>query len=514
VGYRLVAETGGESGDATAPISVQRWPEIHRRTVIVGGIAAAAVGAGGWFAWNHYGAVGRQTSIAVLPFANLSGDPGRQYFADGMAEELRNTLARIERLKVIGRTSSESVRNVEARAAAKRLAVEHILLGSIRQSATTVRVSAQLIDGSSGAELWSETYDRGPGDILAIQTEIARSVAQALVPRLAPDESAALIAGGTTSVAALDLMLKGLALDASSDSEEVQRKVLGYMDAAIALDPQYADAHATRSLRLVQITTYYAKSLAEMRVTANQAEHAARRAVGLAPNLASGYSALGWVLQFQLRFAEAQPALERAYRLGRGDARTLRIYGTFLWKTGMVEAAQKLADESGALDPLHPRHLFMVAQIHMAARRYGEAVAAARRTLQLAPTRIGARNALATSLLLMGRTREAQAEVGKLPEGSLPRLTTEAILFHRIGDKARSDRALAEIRSRHGNLGTYELAKIHAQRGEADQALPMLEAAWRNRDPDLSGLAGDRLFDPVLGDARFQAIFKRLNLPS
>ena len=254
VGYRLV-ETGSDaaSNDSNA---------LARRPLLIGGAAVAAAAAGGWFAWTRFAANPRQASIAVIPFANLSGDPARQYFADGLAEELRNALARIESLKVIGRTSSESVRNVEAREAAKRLGVRHILVGSVRQSPTTIRVNAQLVDGSNGVELWSETYDRAPGDILAIQSGIAESVTQALIVRLGTAERAALTAGGTTNAAAYDLMLKALALDASFDSEEAQRQAVGYMDAAIALDPRYADAHAMRALRLSQIANYFMPSIA------------------------------------------------------------------------------------------------------------------------------------------------------------------------------------------------------------------------------------------------------------
>ena len=515
VGYRLVGQAGDDLADlpATVPANPPQPAAIGRRPLLVGGaaLAVAAIGGGGWLAWNRYGASAGKASIAVLPFANLSGDPGRQYFADGMAEELRNALARIGRLKVIGRTSSESVRRMEARAAAERLGVAHVLLGSIRQSPATIRVSAQLIDGSDGVALWSETYDRPRGDILAIQSDIARSVAQALVVRLAPEERAALAAGGTTSAAAHDLMLKALALDANSDTEEAQRKSLGFIDAALALDPQFAEAHAFRSLRLSQIATYYPDSLVAMQSLYEDSTQSARRAVALAPNLADGYSALGWALQYQFHFVSAQEQLERSYRLGRGDARTIRVYATYLWRTGKVNQAGKLAEESAALDPLHPRHQQMVAQIHMAAGRFGSAATTARQTLRLAPTRIEARNILAISLTQLGRTREAQVEVDKLPEGSLRRLTTEAILYG--GDTSSSDRAISQIKSRYDGLANYELAQIHAQRGEKDQALTMLDAAWRSRDPDLARIAGDRLFDPLRSEARFQAFMQRLKLP-
>ena len=504
VGYRLVA---GPEPEATAG----RSTAVPRRAVIAGGLAVAAAGAGGWFAWSRY-ARPREASIAVLPFANLSGDPGRQYFADGMAEELRTVLARINRLKVIGRTSSESVRHLDARAAASKLGVAHVLLGSIRQSAGTDRVGAQLIDGSDGVALWSETYDRAPGDILTIQTDIARSVAQALVVRLAPDENAVLTAGGTASVAAHDLMLKGLALDASSDSEEVQRRVLGYMDAAIALDPRYADAHATRALRLSQIANYYVPSIAAGRTMNHEAIRAARSAVELAPNLASSRSALGWALQYDLNFGPAERELKRAYELGRGDARTLRIYATFLWRTGRSQQAQKVAAEAGALDPLHPRHQQMIAQIHMAAARYEDAARTARATLQAAPSRLEARWLLANSLVQLGRYQDARSELGKLPEGSLRRTVTEAILQGKIGDRAGSDQMAAEMFDRHGDLARYELAQVYAQRGDADRALAELDRAFEARDSDLARIAGDRLFDPISKELRFSRLLGEIGL--
>ena len=506
VGYRLVA-----GPDPEPEVTADRSSAVPRRTVIAGGLAVAAAGAGGWFAWSRY-ARPREASIAVLPFANLSGDPGRQYFADGMAEELRTALARINRLKVIGRTSSESVRHLDARTAANTLGVANVLIGSIRQSAATVRVSAQLVDGSDGVALWSETYDRAPGDILTIQTDIARSVAQALVHRLARDENAALTAGGTTSVAAHDLMLQGLALDASSDSEEVQRRVLGYMDAAIALDPRYADAHATRALRLSQIANYYVASIAAGRSMNREAIRAARNGVQLAPNLASSRSALGWALQYDLDFAGAERELVRAYQLGRGDARTLRIYATFLWRMGRSGQAEKVAAEAGALDPLHPRHQQMIAQIHMAAARYGDAARTARATLQTAPSRLESRWLLANSLVQLGLYQDARSELGKLPEGNLRRTVTEAILKDRISDRAGSDRIAAEMVDRHGDVARYELAQVYAQRGDANRALAELDLAFESRDPDLARIAGDRLFDPISKEPGFGRLLREIGL--
>ena len=183
-------------------------PGINRRTMLAGsGVAAAAVaGAGAWFLLKP-GSAEASGSIAVLPFANLSSDPGQAYFSDGLTEELRSALSRAG-LQVVGRTSSEAVKNSDAETAAKKLRVANILTGSVRRSPDTIRVSAQLVKGSDGLERWSQDYDRRPGDALTIQSDIAQNVAQALSVALGKAAKAAVSVGGTSNAAAQDLYLK------------------------------------------------------------------------------------------------------------------------------------------------------------------------------------------------------------------------------------------------------------------------------------------------------------------
>ena len=162
------------------------------------------------------------TRIAVMPFANLSGDPAQAYFSDGIAEELRGALSRIG-LEVIGRTSSDAVRELDAKKAADKLGVAHILTGSVRRSPETIRIGAQLVGGDDGVERWAQSYDRAPGDTIKIQTDIAASVAEALSVALGMAARAALTLGGTSDSAAQDLFLKAEALRLQSDSEESRK---------------------------------------------------------------------------------------------------------------------------------------------------------------------------------------------------------------------------------------------------------------------------------------------------
>ena len=168
-------------GEAPRATATERQGPVSRRAVMVGGGAAvAAIAAVG--AWEILAPAKAKAanSVAVLPFANLSGDPQQNYFSDGIAEELRSALARLPGLQVVGRISSEAVRNQDATSAARRLHVGHILTGSVRRGPGVVRISSQLIDGRSGLEQWSASYDRAEGNVLAIQTDIAENVVSAL----------------------------------------------------------------------------------------------------------------------------------------------------------------------------------------------------------------------------------------------------------------------------------------------------------------------------------------------
>ena len=198
---------GGKRRASPSPL-----PRAHidRRTMIAGGTAAAAAvaGAGAWALFKPGSASVAGDSVAVLPFENLSGNPAQAYFSDGIAEEIRSALARISGLKVVGRTSSEAVRNDDAATAAKKLGVTNILTGSVRQSPSTIRVNAELIDGHSGMDRWSQDYDRSPGDAIKIQTDIAENVASALSIALGTAVRAALKAGETQNAAAHNLALQ------------------------------------------------------------------------------------------------------------------------------------------------------------------------------------------------------------------------------------------------------------------------------------------------------------------
>ena len=234
---------GGGSEERTAKRPQMR---IGRRAVIAGSVVAvAAAGVGGWFLLKR-GAADASDSIAVLPFANLSADPAQAYFADGISGEIRNTLTRVAGLKVAGSTSSVAVREDDAQTAARKLGVANILTGNVRQTPSTIRVTAELIDGETGLTKWSQNYDRAPGDAITIQTDIAGDVARALAVALSASAREALAAGETSNIAAQTLVFQARNVSYQFTVPALQQS-LQLLEKAISIDPNYARAYAMKS---------------------------------------------------------------------------------------------------------------------------------------------------------------------------------------------------------------------------------------------------------------------------
>ncbi|KQN74714.1 TIR domain-containing protein [Sphingomonas sp. Leaf62] len=482
---------------------------IERRLLIGGGAAAVVVaGAGGW--WWTRGTDSGDNRMAVLPFANLSGDPSQAYLGDGMAEELRTALSRIPGFQIVSRLSSETVRDLDAGAAAARLDVSDILAGSIRRSADVVRVTAQLINGRTGVERWSESYDRQNQDVLSVQSDIATRVATALRNSLAPAQLAAVVDVGTTNVKAHDLVLQATELGTNQDGEAVSRKVLGLLDAALALDPDYAEALAAKAGAMADIATFY--TVAEKQPAAmNAAIAVARRAIALNPDLPRAHRVLGFLLKNQLRFADALTAYRRANALG-ADAGALIGYSFFLAEIGHTRDALAQANRAVALDPLNASAISAQGNAYYLGGDYEAAITALRRMLRAAPERFYARYYIGLSLMWLGRTDAALAEFQAMPADDKFRNVGEAVLAARRGDRATSDAELREA-LKVADDQAIVIGAVHAQRGERDKAMAIIENALAQRSPDIPAIKADPMFAPLRSLPRFQQILAQLNLP-
>lgn len=491
-----------------------RGPAVSRRTAIAGGIGVGtivAAGVGGWLLLKPGAAEAKR--IAVLPFANMSSDQEQAYFADGVAEELRAALSRIG-LEVIGRSSSDAVKELDTKTAAAKLGVANILTGSVRRSPQTIRVNAQLVAGKDGVERWAQSYDRAPGDAIKIQTDIAASVAQALSIALGQAGRAAIALGGTADGAAQDLVLKGLELRRTADSEEINRQVLSLADAAIERDPDYAEAHILRALALGILGAQYPKSPEDAASRFAQEAAAAEQAVKLAPRLGYAQAILGSSYANRFDFPLALQHLRRALALSPDEPRVVRLSGIIIPGFGGRQEARSLADRLLTLDPLESRTFGVRANIFLKAlRQYPEAIAAARRALELAPERRSSWLYIADALTLMNQPTKAVVAYRRMPTDDLFRLTGEGILAARSRDIAGAQRLITRIGEMMGAAASYQYAQIHAQARDLNHAFAELDNAVQAKDPGLTDLKVDPFLDPIRGDPRYAALLKRLKFP-
>jgi TolB-like protein len=488
-------------------------PKVSRRTVMVGGVGALAVaGVGGW-ALLKPGAAAASNRIAVMSFSNMSGDPGQAYFADGIAEELRGALSRIG-MQVIGRASSDAVKDLDTQAAAAKLGVANILTGSVRRSPETIRVGAQLVNGKDGVEKWAQNYDRAPGDTIKIQTDIATQVASALSIALGAVKKAALTLGGTANAKAQDLYLQAEALRKSADNAEAMQKVLALFDAALAADPSYGDAHLGKADILASSAVQYATSPAQLTEMLGRAEVSLKRAASLMPGSGRPAAMFADISSYRLDFVAALRGLEQALAAEPNDSFVLRKALNSLPWLGDGAQALALADRCIALDPLNPSAYYLRGLCLYVLRRYAEAIDAYNKALAIAPQLNQPRYYISNSLILLNRPGEARAVLAKTPPDDVFRQTNEAILAARGGNRVGAEALIAKIRAAFGDAASYQYGQIYTQLGDADRAFAAFDKAVEVRDPGMLNFKRDPFLDPIRRDPRFAALLTRLKFPA
>lgn len=490
--------------------------KLSRRQLMVGGGALAVVAGGGFALWRS-GTLGGATSansIAVLPFKNLSGDPQQSYFSDGLSEEVRATLARNALLKVAAPTSSGMFRERQDDAVTigRQLEVAYLLEGSVRRANNVVRISAELIDTATGFSSWSQSFDRPMTDIFAVQSEIANIVANELAVRVVTEAPPAgdqgrLTTGGTTSVAAYDLYLRGRAFYVLSVDEASERAALDAFDKAIAIDPNYAAAHAARSRSMANIANG-TSDVEQVRQLFDGAIASAQRAVALAPDFADGHSALGVAFAFgKLDVKAARTPFERSRMLGIGDADVLARYALFSARCGRDKAAQSAIKRALTLDPLNPRTYRTAATVEYAARRFESSVKFNEKALSL-NSKLGAANAaIGDALFGLGRLNDARTAYGR-ESAEVFALAGTAIVERALGNEAAALAAFDKLVNEKGDSALYQQAQILAKKGNIDAALAALSKARKIGD---SGLLLART-DPMLDPLRRRPEFSRLLL--
>ena len=542
---RLLASYGSKPAASAIPGAVPRSPPTSGRRprlqtwIWVAAAAVVAASAGGYFAFEgrlqgrgvpsaiapagagaNAAAVFNPPphSIAVLPFANMSGDKEQEYFSDGLSEELLNSLARINELQVAARTSSFYFKgeHTELATIARKLNVASILEGSVRRSGHTIRVTAELSNAVTGFHLWSQTYDRDLSDVLKLQTEIADAVAAALKITLLGGAAGKIEAGGTLQPAAFDAYLRGLQLARISSGGEARaeqcRAPIHAFSEAIEHDPNYALAYARRALTQGDCFAFTADWLRQPEI-AKDIRADATRAIELAPGLPDGYVALSNLEWGLLNLSAADQACTRALALAPGNSLTLAYCSELASSLGRGDLSIELARRGVAVDPLNAASHRALGTALQDSRRYGEAIAAFRDAIALDPEHaVYARYQLGMALYAAGNLPDALASCAVRADDFYS-LVCQAIVYHKLGRLDAAAAAMKRVMEQSGDAGGYQHAEIYAEWGETKTALDALEKAMRLRDTGLYRLRVDASLDSLRKEPRFQAVDRQLNFP-
>ncbi len=453
-------------------------------------------------------------SIAVLPFVNMSGDPENEYFSDGLTEELLNALARIEELKVTGRTSSFAFKGKEddLRVIGKALGVAHILEGSVRKANNRVRITAQLIKVDDGYHLWSDTFDRELDDIFAIQEEIATMVVKELASTLLGDSTGPLVHLGTTNAEAYEAYLRGRYIfNRRPDDVQVQNQAEELFQQALDLDPNFTLAwfghFSVLDFRQRGGGIDYQQGAVQLRELAD-------KIVAMDPELAEGYIASGRAALVEMRWSEAEAAYRKALSLSPGNIdATTHLSGLMSLVTRKDEALE-LALKALALDPLNLPTLGNLAIKYNLLGRCDEGKKIVERALILAPDASRFHGRVGNCLLLHQGDYAAAIEWFEKEPVSFKKFTGLAIAYNKLGQHDKAQYYLDELIASNGEAASYQYGQIYAQWGETEKALDALEYAWDIHDTGVVLLNMDSFVDPLRDEPRFIALMEKWKDPA
>ena len=448
-------------------------------------------------------------SIAVLPFTDMSENKDQEYFADGMADEIIDLLTRVPAIKVIGRTSSFQFKgkNEDLRAIGSTLGAAYVVEGSVRKVGDRVRVTAQLIDASSGIHQWSDTYEEDTGDVLKVQDRIATGLVRALQVTVGAD---GLRPQSTLkSAEAYDLYLRG-----RHEMDRFDRggfeNAGGYFQQALAIDPTL--------IRAAEWLAAEREFMAEWGFVPahegyEQARASVQNALKLDPESGLAHALMCTInLGHDWDWAAASAECDRALALEPRNSQVLGYAGQAHTVLGQWEEAARLTTASIAVDPLFAGWHDLLAIIRDRTGRLADAEVERRKTLEISPTYERGHLDLGLTLVAEGKLEPALVAMGQeTADGG--RDAGLAIVYYEMGRKGDADAALARFTKEHASDRAYRIAQVHAYRAEADEAFAWLDRAYQQKDVDLWFFIGNLPFKALEPDPRYKAFLRRMNLP-
>jgi TolB-like protein/DNA-binding winged helix-turn-helix (wHTH) protein/Tfp pilus assembly protein PilF len=523
-GYRFVGHVDGStsSGAGSAPKQNGQAVSIRARTMIWAGLAAAVVLAAGVavYVTTLRRAPAPIHSVAVLPLENLTGDADQEYLVDGMTDQLITSLARIGSLRVISRTSIMQYKTARKplRDIARELDVEAVLEGTLTRSNTHVRITVRLIDATTDRLLWGENYDRELSDVITLQNQIAKAIADKFSATLTPVERTQLTAAHPVDPVAYELYLKGRYFWVKRTGESFNR-AMDYFRQAIERDPRYAAPYSGLADCYVLFGSSFDVGGHAPGDVQPQAKAAAMKALELDDALADAHSSLAYVkLTYDWDWTRAEAEFRRSLDLNPGYAHGHHWYAHLLLASGRTNEALAESRQALELDPLSPIINVHLAWHYLYTEQYERALEQVAKTLELNPAYAlahwygglayerkkmfpDALRELATARDLLPGNLAVQSDIGRIHAVS--------------GNAVEAERVIAELKQQSARryVNKYEVALIYVGLGKQDEAFGWLQQAFRERSDQMIYLRVDPRLESLRTDARFADLVRRVAIP-
>ncbi len=513
-GYRFIApvQLGGRAQAVPAMA-----PAGRQRPAVIGVVAALVVVLGvaaylGWKRWAHRATPPEgRIMLAVLPFENLSGDSEQEYFSDGMTEEMISQLGQIhpERLGVIARTSAMKYKKTSKGVdeIGRELAVQYLVEGSVRRGGERVRITAQLVQVSDQTEVWSESFESGESDVLALQSEVARAIAQQIQVKLAVPGMAQPGRLGPVNAEAHDAYLKARYWAAKGVTDQA----ITSFEKAIAAEPDFALAHAG----LADSMLFLAPAPEFM----PKAKAAALKALELDNTLSDAHAALGLVrLMYEWDWRGAESSFRRALELDPSNAEAHLRYSHYLAAVGRLDEAIAEAQLAQRSDPLSPLAYQTEGRYYHFLGQEDRAIEQCKKSLELDPDFRWGHIFLSFSYRRKGMHDEAWLHRKRAWElfGAPPELISLAENRYRqegFNGVLRTEMEAGEREARKGRMASAALPLTYVQLGDTEKALYWLQKAYENHTRDMIYIKVEPIYDPIRSDPRFKKIVEQMNFP-
>jgi eukaryotic-like serine/threonine-protein kinase len=496
---------------------------IRPRRIAVAAVAALAILLAAFALFSRVGGRGQRIdSLAVLPFANASADPESEYLSDGITETLINKLSQLPDVRVISRASVFRYKGKDADPAtiARELGVRAVVTGRVTQRGDGLSMAVELVDARDKRQLWGERYDRKLADVLTVQEDIAKQISDMLRVRLTGEEQARLAKNATANPEAYQAYLKGFHHARKVTIADLE-KGMGYFRQALALDPNYAPAHAGIAYTYIMwLADWYMPAREAFR----QGKEAALKAIELDPSLSDGHTFLAMArFLYDYDWPGAEQEFARAIALNPADPNAHQWYAVYLGARGRFDEGGREIRRALELDPLSIETNFLGGWRFYFSRRYDEALEQIRHALELDPTYFYGymflgmcqeqKGQFRDAAAAFERARKLTADAGETP----PEILADLVRSHvQAGDRAAAEKVRGELDAltKRRYVSRHDLSLVSLALGDRRAALDWLEKAYEDRNWYMPWIHVDPRFDPIRSEPRFVDLVRRMKLTS